>query len=75
MNPNMHHQYTPSNILKLVLIIFFKYIKALSIICSKNNYFITFFFELREHKFHICTWNLHCTIYGIIIFNITQVIF
>jgi hypothetical protein len=63
MKPNMHHHYT-----------FSKYIKVLSIICRKNNYFITLFIELCEQKFHICTWNLHCTIYGVFIFNITQVI-
>jgi len=32
-----------------------------------------FFIELHKHKFSICTWKIDCTIYGIIIFNITQV--
>jgi hypothetical protein len=63
MKPNMHHHYTSSNI------------KILSIICWKNNNFIKLFIELREHNFPICIWNLHCTIYGIIILNITQFFF
>ncbi len=33
---------------------------------------ITFFIEFHEHKFFICTWNLHCTIYGIIIIDIKK---
>jgi hypothetical protein len=52
----------------------FKYIKILLVLFGENNYFITFFIELHEQKFHICTWNLYCTIHGIFIFNITQVI-
>jgi hypothetical protein len=29
------------------------------------------FIQLHEQKFHICTWNLYCTIYDIFIFNIS----
>jgi hypothetical protein len=36
----------------------YKYIKVLSPICWKINYFIMFSIELHELKFHICTWNL-----------------
>jgi hypothetical protein len=32
-----------------------------------------FSIELRKQKISICTWKINCAIYGIIIFNITQV--
>jgi len=31
--------------------------------------------ELQQHKFSICTWKIDCTIYGLVIFKIIEVIF